>query len=377
MVCARCGKEGPDGAYCTYCGAKQEISRQVRRRANGQGSVYKRGKGYQATVTYYVAGIRKTLNKSGFVSKKAAYAYLPTLLDKMKDRYGKRKNTTLADQYAKWSKTELPRKSQSKQTAYRIAWAKLSKIHNVDLTSLTIADLQQIVDEQAPTYYPARDMKTVLSQLYTRACAEEVVRSNLAKYIVLPSLEEKETEPYSEDELAVMWEAYEKGDMFVGFPLIMIYTGMMPGELIGCRKSMIDLDKQVIVGAGLKTKERRSKPVILPDNIIPVIKAICESHNRKSLIGMNRDKFYEQYHDMAKRLGIRDLNPYSCRHTTATALAVGDKVAPSVITRVMRQKNMATTERYKHADEQIKLEALNTLATGPITGRKEVSKTDE
>lgn len=376
MICRKCRKDGPDGDCCIHCGTKQTVTRRPRRRANGEGSVYWRHNGYQAVITYYVAGCRKTHSKGGFQTKAAAYAYIPTLIKEVMEGYGSKKQVTLASEYGPWSETAMLRLSPSKQTAYRIAWSKLAPIHDVAITELTIADLQKVVDQQAPTFYPARDIKNLLSHLYKRACAEDVVHSNLAEFIVLPSLEEKEALPYTEAEVQAMWIAYKAGNLFVGFALIMIYSGMMPGELLSCKKTMIDFQEQTITGAGLKTKERRSKPIILPDFIMPILQAICDSHNYESLVGMGRDRFYERYHEMSERLGIRDLPPYACRHTTATALALGDVVPPSVITKVMRQKKMTTTERYKHVDDQTRLEALNRLAQSPITRRKEEDEID-
>lgn len=373
MICRKCRKDGPDGDYCTHCGTKQTVTRRPRRRANGEGSVYWRNNGYQAVITYYVSGKRKTHSKGGFQTKVAAYAYIPTLIKEVMEGCGNRNQVTLASEYEPWSETAMLRLSVSKQTAYRIAWDKLASIHNADITELTIADLQKVVDQQAPTFYPARDIKNLLSHLYKRACAEDIVRTNLAEFIVLPSLEEKEVLPYTEEEVQAMWIAYKAGDLFVGFALIMIYSGMMPGELLKCKKEMIDFQGQTIIGAGLKTKERRSKPIVVPDFIAPILQDICASHGYESLVGMSRDRFYERYHEMSERLGIRDLPPYSCRHTTATALALGDVVPPSVITKVMRQKKMTTTERYKHVDDQTRLEALNKLAVSPITYRKEES----
>lgn len=70
MICIKCKRDGPDGAYCVHCGAKQDAKRNGRRRANGQGRVYKRGNGYQATITFYRAGVRMTRSKGGFSTKK-------------------------------------------------------------------------------------------------------------------------------------------------------------------------------------------------------------------------------------------------------------------------------------------------------------------
>ena len=126
---------------------------------------------------------------------------------------------------------------------------------------------------------------------------------------------------------------------------------------------MIDLEDQKIVGASMKTDYRRQRDIMLPDIIIPVIQAALAASPQKSdnLIAMNTDKFYESYHKMQQQIGIRDLTPYCCRHTTASVLAKNESIAPTLITRVMRQKLPITTERYKHADEQQILETLNAI----------------
>ena len=123
---------------------------------------------------------------------------------------------------------------------------------------------------------------------------------------------------------------------------------------------MIDFDNQKIIGCGKKTRERKSNAIMIPDAVMPVLRKLC-LHYHESLIGMNRDAWYKEYHVMAGRIGIRDLPPYSCRHTTATVMDRMAEVAPMVITRAMRQTRAHTTERYKHASEQEILDALNQI----------------
>ena len=42
MICRKCKKEAPDGAFCIFCGTKQEKARGgPKKRGNGQGSVFK------------------------------------------------------------------------------------------------------------------------------------------------------------------------------------------------------------------------------------------------------------------------------------------------------------------------------------------------
>ena len=146
---------------------------------------------------------------------------------------------------------------------------------------------------------------------------------NLAKYIKLPELEEKSPEPFTDADVKKLWEAYAK-DHFVGFILTMIYTGMMPGELLKLKKDMIDFEKNEIVRGGIKTKKRKETPMVFPDFVAPVLHELCEES--KSRVGniccINKDNFYKRYYECLELAGVQKLPPYSCRHTTATALAM-------------------------------------------------------
>ena len=107
-------------------------------------------------------------------------------------------------------------------------------------------------------------MKTILSHLFKRAVAEGNARTNLSEFIRLPPLEEKEMQPFTEEELHKLWEAYGAGDRIIGFVLLMIYTGMMPGELAKFTPDMVDWEKGEIIGCGLKTKKRKQTPIVFP-----------------------------------------------------------------------------------------------------------------
>lgn len=361
MLCRKCKKEIPDSsAFCCWCGIRQEIKRSARTRPNGSGTAYRdlRTKLYICEVTLGydpVTGDRIRKRKYGFKTKSEALAYAPTL--KGETRASKVYNLSMYHHV--WSQTA--NLSKSKETAYRIAWEKLSPIAYTPIRDLDISTLQSLVSEKAPTYYPARDMRTLLSHLFKLAIADQQVTVNLAQYIKLPSLEEESPEPFTESELSSFWSSYDAGDTFVGYILLMVYTGMMPGELFIFRKDMIDWDQRLIIGCGLKTKVRKSTPIVVADCILPVLQHLCDSTPGEKVLRMNRDHFYEEFHLALSRCGCRDLTPYSCRHTTATALALGDNVAPSVIQKVMRHSKFTTTQRYIHPDVSDALSAVNTI----------------
>lgn len=359
LSCRKCAAQLPAGsAYCCFCGAAQTPRpKGVKRRGNGEGTAVKRGSTYTAIYTYYAGGRRITRTKGGFARKKDALAYIPTL------KGAKAKGTvTLQKLYEPYSTSALLKLSASKQTAYRIAWGKLEAIAHRDITQLTIGDLQQAIDQNASTYYPARDMKTLLSHLYKRACAQGDAPSNLAAFIELPKLEESQPMPFTKEEVAALWQDYAKGHTFTGYILLMIYSGMMPGELIKAEKSMIDWERQVIVGAGLKTKKRKTTPIVLADAILPVLADLCRFSSTDKLLSMKRNDFYSAFDETLRRCGCRDLTPYACRHTTGTDLALNAaNIPPSVIQEVMRHSRFTTTQRYIHPDTDDTLSAVNSL----------------
>lgn len=365
--CIKCYKDIPaDALYCPYCGKKQTSTAREKKkhtRANGSGSVYRRGRTWVACVTMgykLIDGrrVQQRRTKGGFARAADAQAYLPTLqglcgaLEK--------RAPTIDDLWTIWRDGPMTKLSESKQTAYKIAYGKMQPIMNCRIDYLTIGDLEKVVRDNARTFYPARDMKNLLSQLYKRAMAEQYVSTNLSAFITLPELEEGEQTPFSEEAIRKFWADYSAGNLDSGYILLMIYTGMMPGELLGLKLSSIDLARKEIHGAGIKTKKRKQTPIVLADFMVPVVQALMDAASGELLLGKSKTDFYDNYHATLERLQIDYLPPYSCRHTTATALALGN-IAPSVIQEVMRHAKITTTQHYIHIDTAPALAAVNTL----------------
>lgn len=78
---------------------------------------------------------------------------------------------------------------------------------------------------------------------------------------------------------------------------------------------------------------------------------------------MRKNQFYDAFHETLQKIGVSDLTPYACRHTTATALALGN-IAPSVIQKAMRHAKFSTTERYIYPDTASAHAAVNAMKKG-------------
>lgn len=358
MICVKCKREVEDGAFCSQCGAKQERKpRSAPKRPNGTGSAYKRGKtwtGRAAGYSYSVKNpdgtmqqIRKRPTKGGFKTRTEALTWANTYNEAVTAT-----SPTLATLWEGYSTGELRKLSKDKVTAYKKARERLEPLMGRKIETLTVKDLQDCVDSAATSHYTARDCKTVLSKLYQRAMAERKAEVNLAKFIVLPDLEEQEAEPFTETEVTALWKAYDGGNVFIGYILLMIYTGMMPGELVACQRCMIDFEKCEIWGCGKKTAKRKKEiPIVFPSFLTPLLETLMEQPRSREeddrLLPMDRWTFYDRYHKTLQELGVRDLPPYSCRHTYGTEAVKGNN-SPEVVRQMLRHATIYMQQRYTH-----------------------------
>lgn len=347
MICKYCHREAVDAPFCCFCGKPQIIQRTARKRGNGQGTAVRRGKtwtgirpGYQYVDDGGLHRIRPT--KGGFATKKEALEWASSTVE---IREGSPKLIELWTQY---KDNELPKLSYNRQSAYKTARRKLEPLMGRQIHTLTLAELQETVNKACPTFYPARDCKTVLKALYKLAMTDNktLVHINLAENIVLPKMDETEATPFSPEELAKLWDLFDKHDYFVPYILLMCYTGMMPAELLACKKDMVNTEKQEIVGCGAKTKVRKKSAIVYPDLLRPVVEAIM-SRDGDKLIHMNKDNFYDEYYACLDRAGVEKHVPYSCRHTYGTE-AVKLGVHPAVVQKMLRHSTQKTQEKYTH-----------------------------
>ena len=298
--------------------------------------------------------------KGGFATKKAALEYCPVLL--AGGAVKKKEAPRLSEYWKIYSDGEFQKLSRSKQTAYRIAWNKLKSIHDMRVDAVTVDILRKAVSAACPTYYPAKDCKNVLTNLFTLAGADGFANKDLPSYIVLPQLNEKERQSFSDVEQSSLWKLYESGDRRAAIPLLMIYTGMMPGEACNLKVENIDLEKRQITGVGMKTKVRKSSPIVLSNTILPVVEDLIANAQPSGYIWKRvEDEWYADYYAALEAAGCRRLTPYSCRHTTATALAISEGIAPQIIKRIMRWSTAKMLDRYAHPETEDALNAVDAL----------------
>ena len=323
-----------------------------KKRGNGEGSVVKYRDGYRAII---VTGWRDKTHpvkhtKSGFATVREAREYISSF---NKNELVAASSYTVAKALSLYEDNGLQKLSSSKQTHYRTVARRIEPIKELEMSSLTLAQLQELV--KGYSYYPAKDIRSLLSHLYKLAIADGVCTINLSQYIVLPELVEEETIPFTQDQLVRMWNDYKEHPE-TGAALLMCYTGLMPGELSRIKRD--NLQGQYFVGAGLKTDRRRAAVVPIPDQLMPVVEDLFAKGKNDGLLPYKLDTYRKAFKEMVVRIEAdARCTPYSCRHTFATMLST--QVPAHVLARLMRNDIRVTQMYYLHEDQELLLQEVN------------------
>ena len=179
---------------------------------------------------------------------------------------------------------------------------------------------------------------------------------NLSSFMVLPELVEEETVPFTAEEVERIWKDYEEYPISAA-ALVMIYTGMMPGELSSIKADMIDWEHKII-RYGIKTDRRKSAYLLIPDCIVPLLRDLLERGKNNGLLPYKMDTYRKAFKDMLYRIGAdARCTPYSCRHTFATMLST--QVPAHVLARLMRNDIRVTQKYYLHEQDEVLLNEVN------------------
>lgn len=380
MKCVSCQKRIPNSShFCNYCGAQQSVrqtlEKATKRRtksANGTGYAYKRGKTWTLRIRTYTGVTQQNghaqcieRTRGGFKSKAEALEYLSTLKTAKKVKG----SLTLAYYWDNYALSELPKLSRSKQVNYRTAYSRMKALWPVPVSDITVAMLRETTAPYT-SHYAVNDMRNLYSRLFKLAAADDPeVNKDLPSFIITPEhTTAKQQVAFTEQEIGAVYALYLQGNLFAGCVLLMIYTSMMPGELMQLTPDKIDFEHRRIVNAGIKTKARKQAVILFPDWFAPILKDIVNHSPGPTIFPQitNHKKFSRMFKQMVDYAGLNPaLTPYSCRHTTQTVLGLDPTTSAATRALVMRH-SIRQEDRYTHIEERHAQDAVDNMPK-PIT----------
>ncbi len=244
------------------------------RHPNGYGTVYKmhgtRRRPYIASLS--VPGpdnktIRKALGY--YATKREALAALAAYHNNPYDV--SERDVSVHEFYVKWLQWRQERGKGLESlrlidSAYRTHID--SAIGDMRLIDIEALHIQRLIDA-AKTPAIAQRIRLFFSSLYKYAALCGLMDKNVLRLVDMPPVKKSTMhKPFTSDEIAHLWSV--KNRLVVQIALVLIYTGLRPGELIQMKPENVHIDDRYMIG-GLKTDAGRDRVIPIARKILPII----------------------------------------------------------------------------------------------------------
>jgi integrase len=379
MLCRnnRCRHEFADTfQFCPYCGKAAAAPKRKRRRANGEGSIRKRGSTYTARV---VVGWRPTddgfapvrIERGGYKTISEAANAIPLIREAAKSKTSTVHGVDytrilMRDLYARMIERDERRITRSTINCYKAAYKHYADIWGMPFADLNTEDWQLCVDDCPHGSRTRENMKALGTKLYKYANELRVfgtsTGTDFARFVWIDRADKESRQPFTLDEVARIRAAARSGNQGAQLILIMCATGFRPSEFLSLTHDSYDPKTNQLRG-GAKTEAGKNRIVPVHPSVKPYVAARYLS-GAPYLFGNGSEPFTLQhfrdtvFYPTLEALGIQPVpkpgtkparTPYSTRHTFATLMksvpgADRDKAA------LMGHTSYEMTLHYTHED---------------------------
>lgn len=180
---------------------------------------------------------------------------------------------TFAEVYERWSAKKFEEISASNINGYKASYKLCESIYNKKMSEIKLIHLQAIVDNAGKNFPTLKKLKIMLNQVFDFAVMHEIIPKDrhIVEYLNIGK-EEKSTLHYrfTNEEIDTLWR-WAPGNEYVQVILMLIYSGVRPGELFNTKCSSVDLE------AGFFTIEKgktvnAARKVPIHDKTLPFFK---------------------------------------------------------------------------------------------------------
>jgi integrase len=369
------------------------------RRANGEGTIYQRKDGRWEGAAFVLAsdGTYKRVRKYG-KTREEVHGKLVEVLDRSRrglpvsDRPWK-----LGEYLDYWLEHVAPLRLRDTTYAKYETMVRLylkPGLGKQRLDRLRVATIQTFLNRQISAGHSVGTvyaMKVTLSAALTRAMREELIPSNPARLVTLPSPKPSTIRPWSAEEARLFLKAAKPLPYYLPFVLLLVY-GLRRGEVLGIGWEDVDLDANTIriewqiqrikgklVRVPVKTDAgRRTLPLVpfVRDALIEhaglqadARRKAGETWQDSGLVFASRSggpieptNLGRAFDRVIKENGLRRIRLHDLRHTTGTMLK-DLKVSPRDAKEILGHARISVTmEIYTHGDQDSHREAIGRIS---------------
>lgn len=196
---------------------------------------------------------------------------------------------------AKFGENAPKKLSQATRNALDHGYGYLSDLKNRPIQSITIDDVQQLINSCQKKQATKENIKYAVSQIWAYALSRDYCDKNISSYIVIPAGgEDEHGVPFNDEELQMLWEDCE--DPIAQLCLIMCYSGFRVSALKTLKVNVTDM----YFKGGVKTAASKNR-------IVPIHSAIQEfvPYTLPANYQAKVNHYLKAYHHTA----------HDCRHT--------------------------------------------------------------
>jgi|GEM_PF-208855 len=368
------------------------------KRANGEGSIYRRADGRWGASAFLetTSGKRKRIHVYGRTRQEAHDRLTEKLAQARKGIRTPDKEWTIGAYLDYWLDNVVTPKNRPRTIElYEACIRRRLKpaLGSIRLSKLTVQQLQTFLNEQLAAGVSTRSIHQIRSTLraaLSRAEREELVVRNVAKLVDIPAYRRKPITPWTAEQTLAFLDT-ARGHRWYGAYLMLLAYGMRRGEVLGLRWRDVDLDQGTIhvqqqlqrIGSKLmagdvKTEAgRRILPIIAPVRDVLLDLAVQRyaddiSHpydpaddGTNDLIFLSSTgtpidpkNFVRTFHQIREEAELPRITVHHTRHTAATILKkLGVPARDAQL--ILGHSHITTTQQiYQHGDIERQAQAL-------------------